>query len=309
MKKTHGWAVVAALLAGCGGGGGDDTAVSANPPAGPPAAEAPTPSPGPAPAPTVDIPIPGPKPSPSPSPVTEIPPAPEPAPDPAPSPPPPAGPTISAATLSTALGYLLTGPVAPNSMATLTSPPRTTSYAWQTFHRSPQDPGTYRFGSGSTGSYGLADPASAPQSRSQLRSTTIDIRDIPGGSRWLGATMTADNVLLYKEGGFSISGDIELNRTIAQWDAVESGAPWFAQLQVQTDANSNTVFSLCWHVKLPNVIRLSCAKFDRLTAAFRGVRIVDDSYGLGAWTWETQGNEVWPPPTVPAPVPPPSVPE
>jgi hypothetical protein len=34
-----------------------------------------------------------------------------------------------------------------------------------------------------------------------------------------------------------------------------------SQFQVQNDARSNTVFRLCWHLRLPGSIRLNCHLF------------------------------------------------
>jgi hypothetical protein len=43
-------------------------------------------------------------------------------------------------------------------------------------------------------------------------------------------------------------------------------APWLVQLRSRSDPRSNTIFRLCMHFKLPDVIRLSCGIFDRLAA-------------------------------------------
>jgi hypothetical protein len=45
---------------------------------------------------------------------------------------------------------------------------------------------------------------------------------------------------------------------------------------------------VCWHVRLPTVIRLACGLYDELTSDPRGIHVVDDSHGLGPLTWKTQ---------------------
>lgn len=278
--------VLALLLAGCGGGGGEDTAVSASPPAAdPPAVATPAPivaPPGITPAPIVVAP---PKaPAPIPSPVSAPPPIVTP-PPPAGSPPaPPAAtqPTISSDVLGMAIGTLVMGPVGANTVGTLTTAPGTTAYVGQDWKFDVLNHTTiYRHkseGQGQTGNprYDLA----------ALGIEAIDyIKPDANGayrSNWIGPDMTINGLNLTRAAPFDIGANVELNRTIAQWDA----PPYFAQLQVQTDASSDTVFGLCWHIRVPGIIRLSCGKFDRLTAEFRGVRVVDDSQGLGALTWE-----------------------
>jgi hypothetical protein len=78
-------------------------------------------------------------------------------------------------------------------------------------------------------------------------------------------------------------GPYELDTTLAHWEA----APWFVQLQIQSDRRSESMFRLCLHYRLPDAIRLSCGLFDRSTAEHRGVYVVDDSDALGAKTWRT----------------------
>ena len=98
--------------------------------------------------------------------------------------------------------------------------------------------------------------------------------------------MYASNIALFKAGGFLVNNNqtYALDQTIAQWDA----APWFLQLQLQSDNLSSTVFRLCWHYRLPNAIRLSCSKADTITGTVRGAHVVDDSNGLGPKTWATR---------------------
>lgn len=295
--KTCGAALIALLLVGCGGGGSDDPVVSANPPAAPPpSATAPSPSLAPAPSPVTTVP-PAPSPAPKPDPMNPAQPAPA-LPSPAPVPP---GPSISAAVLSTAIGTQITGPVAANSVATLTMPPATLAYVsqdWKTdatyttnyFHSSDGYPQT------GSARYDLASLT--------LHATEQLVPQADGSYRgnWIGPNMTANGVNLTRGGAFDATDPVVLNRTIAQWDA----SPWFAQLQVQVDDSSDTVFRLCWHVKLPSIIRLSCGKFDRVTGDYRGAHIVDDSQGIGALTWVTKGTETWPPYVAPAPRPAPA---
>ncbi len=114
---------------------------------------------------------------------------------------------------------------------------------------------------------------------------------VPWLDQVLGATISAGSgpysTTLTRPGTVALSdrnGPYQLDATLAQWDA----APWFVQLQIQSDPRSNTIFRLCMHYRLPDVIRLSCGIFDRLTAEHRGVYLVDDSQGQGARTWETQ---------------------
>jgi len=101
-----------------------------------------------------------------------------------------------------------------------------------------------------------------------------------------GAELQANDTKLARSAPYAVvpESTVALNQTLAQWDA----APWFVQLQVQTDASTETVFRLCFHVKLPNVIRLSCGKFDRTTGQLRGVFVADDSQGMGSLSWVTQ---------------------
>jgi hypothetical protein len=49
---------------------------------------------------------------------------------------------------------------------------------------------------------------------------------------------------------------------------------------------SPRAFQLCWEAILQTARRSMCGRFDRETGAHLGVRIVDDSYGLGPKVWE-----------------------
>lgn len=102
----------------------------------------------------------------------------------------------------------------------------------------------------------------------------------------LSRTMSVDGLPFTRSDDFTVDKNksYALNQTIAQWDS----APWFLQLQLQEDDRSDTVFRLCWHYRVPNAIRLSCAKVDRVTGYVKGAHVVDDSLGLGAKTWRTQ---------------------
>lgn len=275
MYRNSNAALIALLLAGCGGGGGEDqTAVSANPPA--PAA---TPAPSASPPPAAVAPIPAPTPSPAPSPVSAIPPAPPKAPEPpAASPPPagqpspapaPAGPTISGAVLLAALSEWVEP--SDNPLAHGTSADGSTAYVYQRARQTPVDPRNYNNWSGG-------------QTIALLQTGTSFA--VVGDGAELGAGFSSANTALVRSQPFRIQPNdaFPLDTTIAEWRA----APWFQQLQLQTDDLSNTVFRACWHFRLPQFIRLTCTKHDRLTGQFRGVHIVDDSDGLGAKVWRTQ---------------------
>ncbi len=106
--------------------------------------------------------------------------------------------------------------------------------------------------------------------------------------RQISTTLQAGTVLLYRGTPVPIGPghNYPLDATIAEWPPAAQD-PWFMQLMLQTEHRSNTVFRLCWHARVPNVIRLSCGLFDRLTGEYRGMVLVDDSNGLGAKTWRT----------------------
>lgn len=265
MRKS---VVVALLLAGCGGGG-DDTQVASNP-APSPVAVAPSPV--------------APSPAPSPAPISPIAAPPSKAPEPAPVSPPPAdpptipapAPSIDAVILNMALGTLVQGPVGPNTVGQPLGFAGDNAFVAQTYHSSPIDPGTYRFWS--------AAPDWTPDmvgTRTKLQRAILSITHTRTGTGyWLGDRMEANGTLLISPDGFAASGQIPLNIGLADWQ----NGPYSAKLLVQTDAD-NTVFRLCWDLKLPDVIRLSCGIFDRYSAAFKGVHVVDDSFGQGPLTW------------------------
>ena len=265
-------ALVALLLSGCGGGGSDEQAVSANPPAAPPPVAL---TPSPSPSPTAALP------SAVPSPVTTVPPAPAPTPPSAPgSPPPPSppAPSISGTVLSHSLGDNYTQPqYSPWLIGSLANDP--TNQVAISQRALCYGPREYQGGCGYSAASNDYQNAGIPH--------------VPVAGSWpdgspfvLSKTMTAGDTTLSRSSDFQVQEDrsYPLDQTIAQWDAT----PWFLQLQLQSDARSNTVFRLCWHYRLPNAIRLSCSKNDTLTGQIRGIYVVDDSFGLGPRTWETR---------------------
>ncbi|MBA3479000.1 MAG: hypothetical protein H0T52_11480 [Lautropia sp.] len=82
----------------------------------------------------------------------------------------------------------------------------------------------------------------------------------------IASTLSSDQVVLFRPEPFGIdaSATYALDNTIAEWRPQSAADPWFAQLQIQTDSRSDTVYRLCWHARLPGVIRLWCYKADRL---------------------------------------------
>jgi hypothetical protein len=249
MRSLNSTALVALLLAGCGGGGSEPTAVSANPPA-------PAPAPGPATSPPLVAATPTPSPGPA-------------------SPPTPTQ-LVDAAVVSQALGTQIMGPVGAQTQGRLLGG-TTMAYVAQDFHRDANDPGTYTFESG--------DASGATPDSTHPAVTFIDIRNSARdqAGAWLGTVMMADLTFLEKEGGLLATGRLPLDSSLGQWNA----APWYADLRINQDVDP-ALFRLCWRVRLPNIDRLSCGKFDRLTAAFRGVYISDNSFGQQANIWTSQ---------------------
>ncbi len=272
--RTAKFTALALILAGCGGGG-DDTAVSANP-SPPPVAAAPTPA----------APGPGKAPEPAPAPIA---PAPKPpaAPEPQPAPtPPPAAPTpvetISGEVLRRAMsthfqiGSADPAIANPIAIGSLEGDPTNQAHVRQslTFNHPLDPPSTvYAQQSGTFQNSNLTNASIGVSFLHQILGT-----ELAAGSGPYTTILTRAAPFKLDESAYV------LDRTLAQWDL----APWFAQLQVQSDPRSNTVFRLCWHYRLPDVIRLSCGLFDRFSAEHRGVYIVDDSQGLGARTWATR---------------------
>ncbi len=271
--------LAALLVAACGGGGSDDTAVSANPPA-PVAA---TPQPAPAPPPRVDSPTPIGAPAPKP----EAPaPAPEPAPEPpaVPVPPPvsappavPPAPAISATVLESAI-RMMYEPTSHGSFAPFQGIEADSNvYISQATIR-----GQYQF---ATGLY--FDPGDTDHPRYEVRNAAVQTAS---GSTLLDRVLSVRDDLnvvtwMSNAAGFSVTQpSYALDQTIAEWRA----GIYYTQLQVQTDPASNTAFRLCWHLRTERIIRLACGRHDRLTGAYRGIVLVDDSLGLGPLTWQTQ---------------------
>ncbi|MGE0799922.1 MAG: hypothetical protein AB7O55_16510 [Lautropia sp.] len=77
------------------------------------------------------------------------------------------------------------------------------------------------------------------------------------------------------------------NATVHEWRAANPDEPWFVQLQIHSDERAETDparFKLCWHVRMPDMLRLMCHWFQedpaRGSLILNGQNIGDDSaYG------------------------------
>lgn len=290
MKKTHGWAVVAALLAGCGGGG-DDTAVSANPPAGPPAAEAPAPSPGPAPAPSVDIPAPGPEPT---APAPE--PNPEPTPGPAPSPLEPYYPPITGAALLKAITTYFVPDSEPKSIATFvttqTPPGAGLAYVAQEFHLSPSGEGTAIYSSGPRTAGTV--PAYAINRVSVRTQYQADPNTFVLGTTMLGGMVGGAAYEMFAPASVTITSQ-ESYGTRVPSEPIQLGvwtdpnvSVWRTELLVNREYERFNLsrFWVCWYITIYEAARASCTVHDP-SGNLIGVDIRDRGpmlLGFNHWT-------------------------
>lgn len=287
------------LLAGCGGGGSDPPAVSANPPAATPA---------PAPAPPGSPPAaPSPAPAPTPSPAPIAPPAPSPGPVPAPPPvsPPPAPPpaarlTIKGARIADAFRFGI------NTAYHLpwVTEPNFTLIQYQAYPVPARN--FFEFGQWSqtniTGRpwYGLtigvaADTFELPagyavrlpqQIRTAVTPPGVEYR-APTPSLGLVDTMidmtsppqTWESLTAYGVPAVLIlpDDDVELDRTLVRWAALD----YFVEYQVHSVLGRPELFRSCWHVNLPNIIRLACYTWRPEAPHVIGESVSDDSDGLG----------------------------
>lgn len=255
MHRTSATVVISALLAACGGGGADDTADSSNPPlSGPPIAATPTPA----------------APAPIPSPVSPL-------------PAPPALPGVSPAPAPVVTGAILRKALTTryddarngrDGLAWGTSGDGSNAFVYQIISGNPKLVLDYNTASGGSTLTSVSMRVSMPYGTSN--------------SVELGQVLHTPDVTLVRPTRLAIDADsYVLNQTLAEWSPPGAGDPWFVQLQLQSDSRSDTTFRVCWHVHLPQIIRLWCGLFDRLTGDHRGIVLIDDSEGLGAKIWQT----------------------
>jgi hypothetical protein len=79
------------------------------------------------------------------------------------------------------------------------------------------------------------------------------------------------------------NADILLNRTVHEWRSPIASEPWFVQLQLQE--HSARDLRICWHMRLPSVIRLACHTFNRTGGWATGGYVEDDPFGYGPGVW------------------------
>lgn len=298
--KTHSVvtaAVVSLILAGCGGGGSDDPVALA--PADPgattpaptdPAKPAPAPNPGVAPTPTpVPTPLPTPKP-PTPAPV----PTPTPVPTPVPPAPTPPAPTPPAPAPEPAYGTYIMGDVL---LAAMTLTPNQYLVGYPEHDKS--KPEAYYYQQSYPGSWGAQSGLNQYSSSYIFPYLAVNAAT----SYASGYYELLEDMSMYDDGGSSgksayynvvgkrfridVAKKYVLDQTVAEWKSV-TGEPWFMQLQIGSTPTTNQVFLLCQHVKTKNVARRQCGIFDRQTAAYRGIRIDDDSRGVGVVSYYSE---------------------
>lgn len=298
MKRKSLSIAVLAVLAACGGGGSDSPPASVNPPTNPgpapapaspaPAPSAPTPS---APAPATPAPVAPPPVSQTPAPVVPpVNPAPVPQPNQPPAPPP-----------QPAEGTYIPGSVILKALLEYKSD-GAKHEAWPTVELSQEYPDAVSVSYYDGGLYFAYDTYPVLY-RPYWQQTNFPVSYMQWdvsyntGDFTLAQNMQVysgnENTVLWRPEGFTIKSDDKfiLNQTFAEWKGV-TGTDWFVQLQVQ-DYNgigadpklSTAAFNLCVHMLVPKVRRLSCTIHDRQTGQFRGVRVVEDSNGLGPVEW------------------------
>lgn len=314
-------ALTLAILAGCGGGG-SDSAVSASPdagspaagnpvPAGPPASNPPAAQPPASQPPAAETPAPQP---PAPEPPAPEPPAPEPsAPEPEPGPPaaepPPAQPPVAvedsvAPTLVAQALAMRTSPLREPAILCPVGDNRSVGalpYLEQT--------GNGRYVLTNRAAYWLTggpddqmrcDGATwSPRAGFQSLSIATDV-SYSGGGVHVASMLTvnvddgwtADRELILAGNPYVIDPGqerIRKDQTLHRWSSPNPDEPWFAELQLHSAPGQQKdpgAFRLCWHVRLPAMLRLACHQFrfdgERLNGSGRSIG--DDSlYGARSY--------------------------
>jgi hypothetical protein len=228
----------------------------------PPPASTFTPAPSEAPAPVAA----------TPAPASRQPNAVQPKPTPVDSPP-PAGTTVQPPVIAAAIQHWTHPPGASPANAMLEAPPHTAALVAQSWS-------DYAQGAGTTYLHQSVGQAPGMEPRYNLPSLDVQAWS-PVGGPLIGPRMIANGVDM-TGAGYSPNSPAVLDQgSLAEWTA----PGYFAQLQVKSDQEHAFAFRLCWHVQVPEVVRLSCLRFDRLTGQYIGPWVADDSQGAGSLTW------------------------